>query len=269
MKNWLTILTACSKKIRKEVIPFFRFAEANYGFGIGAGGDTIKRIDLVAEKALIDTLKAYNASCTLISEETGTKIIGPHPSDCYLTTDPLDGTTNAVRGLPFVATSLAVSKQPYLQTVETALVHDLIHNIVYTAQKGKGAHRNKQKIRPSTTASLEEAVIGVDFNTYKVGELAKRLTAILEKTRHIRHFGANALELCYVADGSTDAFIDLRGKLRTTDIAAAYLILHEAGGTIVTPEGKEMKTTLDPRQRVSFIATANNTIYSIIKGLLA
>ena len=269
MKNWLTILTACSKKIRKEVIPFFRSAEANYGFGIGAGGDTIKRIDLIAEKTLIDTLKAHNASCTLISEETGIKKIGLHPTNYYLTTDPLDGTTNAVRGLPFIATSLAVSKQPYLQTVETALVHDLIHNIVYTAQKGKGAYRNKQKMKPSTTTSLEEAVIGVDFNTYKVGELANRLTAILEKTRHLRHFGANALELCYVADGSTDAFIDLRGKLRTTDIAAAYLILRETGGTMVTPQGKEMNTLLDPKQRVSFIATANKTIYSIIKGLLA
>ena len=148
MKNWLTILQACSKKIRKETIPFFRSAEANYGFGIGAGGDTIKRIDLVAEKALIDTLKAYNASCTLISEETGTKKIGTHPHDYYLTTDPLDGTTNAVRGLPFTATSLAVSKQPYLQTVETALVHDLIHNIVYTAQKGKAHTETNKKLNP-------------------------------------------------------------------------------------------------------------------------
>ncbi len=267
--NWLDILKECSQKIRREVLPLFGTNEANIEFGKGAGGDTIKKIDLAAENALIQTLQDHNVSCTLVSEETGTKKIGPKPQSFYLTVDPLDGTTNAVRGLPFIATSIAVSKTPYLKDVETALVHDILYNVTYTAERHKGTLRNGEKIKPSPTTSLEDAVIGIDFNTLKIKELFTRLTPLLQKTKHLRHLGANALEVCYVADGTTDAFIDLRGKLRVTDIAAAYLILREAGGIMVTPEGTEINVPLDATQRVSFIATANTPLYENIKARLA
>jgi len=255
--------------MREEVLALLGSKEAELGFGRGAGGDVVKKIDLAAESALIETLRAHKVSCTLVSEETGMKQIGSEPSSWYVTTDPLDGTTNALRGLPFIAVSLAVSRKPRLRDVEAALVSDLLHNVTYTAKKSGKALRNGRKIQPSQTSSLEEAVIGVDFNTFKARELVSKLIRVLEKTRHLRHFGANALELCYVADGTTDAFIDLRGKLRVTDIAAAYLILREAGGIMVTPEGNELNVPLDASQRVSFIAAANPAIYGKIKRLLA
>jgi myo-inositol-1(or 4)-monophosphatase len=267
--KWLPILKEASQKIRREVLPLFGTNEANIELGKGAGGDTIKKIDLAAENALIQTLQDHKISCTLISEETGTKKIGPKPDSFYLTTDPLDGTTNAVRGLPFIATSIAVSKTPHLKDVETALVFDILYNVTYTAERHKGTLRNEEKIKPSPTTSLEDAVIGIDFNALKIEELVTRLTPLLQKTKHLRHLGANALELCYVADGTTDAFIDLRGKLRVTDIAAAYLILREAGGIMVTPEGTEINVPLDAAQRVSFIATANTPLYENIRARLA
>jgi len=253
--------------MRTQVLALFRSAGAGVGYGVGAGGDVMKKIDLVAEKALIATLEDHSVSCTLISEETGIKKVGPEPSEFYITTDPLDGTTNALRGIPFVATSIAVSKVPNLQGVETALVADLFHDVTFIAQKGQGALRNGERIKPSSTSSLDEAVIGVDFNTLKIKELVTRLAALLERTKHLRHLGANALEICYVADGTIDAFLDLRGKLRVTDIAAAYLILQEAGGLMVTPEGTEMSIPLAPTQRVSFIATANRPLYELIRKL--
>jgi len=255
--------------MRKEVLAFFGSPDAAIEFGTGAGGDAMKKIDLVAEKALIEVLEDHEASCTLISEETGTRKIGPQSADFYLTTDPLDGTTNAVRGLPFMATSMAVSRAPYLQDIETALVSDLFHNVTYTAQRDQGAYRNKKRIRPSTTSSPEEAVVGVDFNTFRIGELVASLEGVLVRTKHLRHLGANALEICYVADGTTDAFIDIRGKLRVTDVAAAHLILLEAGGIMVTPEGTELNVPLDAAQRVSFIAVANKKLYETIRRLLA
>lgn len=267
--DWLDLLKECSRRMRREILPLFGSPDAAIGFGTGAGGDVMKKIDLVAEKALIDVLEDHDASCTLISEETGTKKIGTQSSEFYLTTDPVDGTTNAVRGLPFMATSIAVSKAPYLQDVETALVSDLFHNVTYTAQRDKGAFRNGEKIKPSTRSSLEEAVLGVDFNTLRLGELVASLEGVLIRTRHLRHLGANALEICYVADGTTDAFIDIRGKLRVTDVAAAYLILLEAGGIMVTPEGTELNVPLAPDQRVAFIAAANEKIYRTIKESLA
>jgi len=238
--DWLGLLRECSQKMRKEVLNLYGSPDAAIGFGIGAGGDTMKKIDLVAEKALIDILEENRVSCTLISEETGTKRIGSHPSEFYVTTDPVDGTTNAVRGIPFMATAIAVSKAPYLKDVETALVSDLFHNVTYTAQRGRGAFRDGEKIKPSQTSSLEEAVVGVDFNTLRLRELVTKLERVLTRARHLRHLGANALEICYIADGTTDAFIDIRGKLRVTDIVASYLIMLEAGGIMVTLEGAEL-----------------------------
>jgi len=266
--DWLDLLKECSRRMRREVLPFFGSPDAAIGFGVGAGGDVMKKIDLVAEKALIDVLEDHEASCILISEETGTKKIGTQPSEFYLTTDPVDGTTNAVRGLPFMATSIAVSKAPYLQDVEIALVSDLFHNVTYTAERDKGAFRNGKRIKPSQTSFLEEAVVGVDFNTLRLGELVASLEGVLIRTRHLRHFGANALEVCYVADGTTDAFIDVRGKLRVTDVAAAHLILLEAGGIMATPEGTELNVPLAPDQKVTFIAAANEKIYKAIKEAL-
>jgi len=266
--DWLEIIQESSQKMRKEALTFYGSPEAAIGFGVGAGGDIMKKIDLAAEKALIECLNKHEISCTLVSEESGMKKIGSQPSEYYVTTDPVDGTTNAVRGLPFSATVIAVSKGPYLQDVETALVSDLFHNITYTAQKNQGAFRNGEKIKPSETSSIEEAVIGIDLNTFRIGELVTKLEGLFKRGKHFRHFGANALEICYVADGSTDAFIDIRGKLRVTDMVASYLILREAGGIIVTPEGEEFNVPLTPTQRLSFIAASNKRIYRAIRESL-
>lgn len=268
MAEWLGILEACSQRMKDAVLRLFGSVEGGAELGMGAGGDMIKKIDLAAEDALIRALRDLGVSCTLVSEEAGIKKVGSTPSSCYLVTDPLDGTTNALRGTPFMAISLAVSATPYLKDVEAALVCDPIHDVSYTAERGKGAFRNRERIRPSKVTSLGEAVIGVDFNMLKIRELLPRLLPLLEKVKHLRHFGADALELCYVADGKTDAFLDIRGKLRVTDMAGAYLILREAGGIISTPEGEELDVVLDAAQRVAFVAAANETIFETIRKLL-
>ena len=265
--DWSNILKQCSHKMTKEILALFGSVEADELYK-GEKGSTMKKIDMAAEEALIGTLNDHNVSCTLISEETGVKEIGLNPKMFYVTIDPLDGTTNAVRGLPFIAISIAVSETPYLQNVNTALVSDPIHNVNYTARKGLGAFRNEEKIHSSLTSSLKEAVISIRLNTSKARENIESLTGLIKKTRHLRYLGANALELCHVADGTTDAFIGLRGKLRVTDIAAAYLILREAGGIMVTLEGKELDAPLTSTQRVSFIAAANTLLYEPIKKLL-
>jgi len=266
--DWPTVLNTCSESMKKQVRPLFGSTEARIAFGVGAGGDIQKQIDIVAERALIQTLQEHSVSCTLISEESGVKKIGSLPSQFYVTTDPVDGSTNAVRGLPFIDISIAISKKPMLDSIETALVSDVLWDVTYTAVKGKGAYRNGRRIKPSETAELEEAVIGVDFSNFKARQAVNRLIRVLEKTRHLRHLGANALEICYVADGTIDAFVDIRGKLRVTDIAAAQLVLREAGGIMTTPRGDKLNVPLTATQRVSFIATANKSIYDAIRELM-
>jgi myo-inositol-1(or 4)-monophosphatase len=236
--------------------------------GKGAGGDQMKLVDLDAEKAIIEVLLKQNVSFTLISEESGIKEFGPKATECFVVTDPIDGTTNFIRGLPFYCTSIAVSRKPILSGVYAGLVTDLFHGTTYTAVEGKGAYRNGEKITTSTVASLEEAVVGLDLNTYKVKEIAPQLTDLIAHTKHIRHFGANALELCFVSEGLTDAFVDIRGKLRTTDVAAGFLMVKEAGGIITAPDGQQVDAKLDPKQKLKFVASGNKAIHELILGLI-
>jgi myo-inositol-1(or 4)-monophosphatase len=267
--NWIDILTRCKNNLQNQVTPFLEtLDQPQPKLGVGAGGDPIKEVDLAAEDAIVNTLKEHDISFTLISEESGTQKYGSNPYENYITVDPIDGTTNLIRGIPFYATSIAVSTKSTLSTVHASLVADIAHNITYTAERGKGAQRNGQKITPSETKSLRKAVIGIDLNTYQARKIAPMLTNLIQKTKHIRHLGANALELCHVADSTTDAFVDIRGKLRTTDIAAAWLILKEAGGKITTPKGKPLNTDLSPKKKVAFIASANQKIHVAIISLI-
>jgi myo-inositol-1(or 4)-monophosphatase len=267
--NWLQILRECKNNIQKQMTPLLKtLNQPQPNLGLGAGGDPIKQIDLAAENAITATLEGNGISFTLVSEESGVKRYGKTPDEHFVTADPIDGTTNLTRGIPFYATSIAVSTKPMLNAIHTALVTDLHHDITFTAQRGKGAYRDSQKMTPSRNTLLEEAVIGVDLNTYRVQEIAPRLTGLMSRTKHVRHLGANALELCYVADGTADAFIDIRGKLRATDIAAAWLVIEEAGAKITTQEGKVLNIRLNPKQRVSFIAAANQKIHKTILNLI-
>ncbi|MEM2995161.1 MAG: inositol monophosphatase family protein [Candidatus Bathyarchaeia archaeon] len=267
--NWQNLLIQCKNNIQKQIAPLLKtLNEPQLNLGIGAGGDPIRQIDLAAEDAITKTLEAHGISFTLISEESGVKEYGEAPRKLFVTADPIDGTTNFMRGIPFYATSIAVSTKPILSSVQAALVADLHHDVAYTAIRGGGAYRNNEKITPSKIVSLEEAVVGIDINTYKVEEIAPKLSGLIQKTKHIRHFGANALELCYVADGTTDAFIDIRGKLRTTDIAAAWLIIQEAKAEMTTPEGEPLNVRLSPKQKVKFIASANVEIHEAILDLM-
>jgi myo-inositol-1(or 4)-monophosphatase len=261
--KWDTILTEAAERIKTVVKQLMATSNAEKTYGIGAGGDPKKHIDLEAEKALVETLNEHSVNFTLISEESGVQHYGSKPT-CYVTADPIDGTTNILRGLPFACTSIAISRTRRLDSIQAAAVADLFHDTLYLAEKERGAFRNDQKINPSKTSKLSEAVIGVDLNTCKIANLTVKLNQLLAKTKHIRHLGANALELCYVADGTTDAFIDIRGKLRTTDIAAATLIMLEAGAIVTTPDNNTLRNTLSPRERASFIAAGNKELHKII-----
>jgi myo-inositol-1(or 4)-monophosphatase len=267
--DWQQLLAVCKDNVKTHVRLFLKtLKEAQPDLGVGAGGDKMKLVDLAAEKAIVETMLENVVSFTLVSEESGIKEFGSKPKDCFVTVDPIDGTTNLVRGLPFYCTSIAISNQPTSSTVFAACVADLFHGVTYTALKGKGAFRDGQKISPSSTKTLDEAVIGLDLNTYRIKAVAPQVSALIQETKHIRHFGANALELCYVAEGLTDAFVDVRGKLRATDVAAAFLIMKEAGGIVTSPEGEPLDIKLDPQQTVKFVASGNREIHEKILSFI-
>jgi myo-inositol-1(or 4)-monophosphatase len=266
MIEWPEVLLNCGKNVQENVLYLLKRPQHETRYGMGAGGDITYQIDRVAEETIINTIMNHNIDFTLISEEAGVKKIGRNPQN-YVTIDPIDGTTNALRGMPFVATSIAVSRKPQLQDVEYAMVADLHHNVTYTAQKNQGAYKNNKKIVPSRKTTLENLVLGIEF-TSESSRHIKAMTKLLRNTKHPRHLGADALEICYVADGTIDGFVDMRGKLRVTDMAAAQLILKEAGGIITTLANKRLNVPLTPTQRVSFMAIANKTLHTEIQILL-
>ncbi len=235
---------------------------------MGAGGDMMKPVDLAAENAIIQTLQQHDVFFTLISEESGIREYGKSPKECYLCVDPIDGTTNLMHSLPFYCSSIAVSNDPELGDVFAGMVADLVHNETYMAMKGKGAYRNGERIHTSKTPSIDEAIVGLDLNAYKAKLNMKIAADLIENIKHTRHFGANALEICQVAAGLTDAFIDLRNKIRTTDVAAGFLIVKEAGGIVTDIENKPINVKLDPKQTLSFVASANINIHQKILSLI-
>jgi myo-inositol-1(or 4)-monophosphatase len=236
--------------------------------GMGAGGDMMKPVDLAAENAIIDTITSHGISFTLISEESGIKKFGGNPDNCYVCVDPIDGTTNLMHGLPFYASSIAVSNKPELANVYAGMVLDLYHDVAYTACLGQGAYRNGVRIATSKNTLLEEAVVGIDLNAYRAKLPIGMFTALYENIKHTRHFGANAPEVCFVAAALTDAFIDVRNKIRTTDVAAGFLIVKEAGGIVTDTDNQSINVKLDPKQTLSFVASGNLEIHKKILKLV-
>ncbi|HEX6067536.1 MAG TPA: inositol monophosphatase family protein [Nitrososphaera sp.] len=231
-------------------------ARGNRQAGRGAGGDISRKIDLVAEKTAIEVLKKRGVNATIIGEECG-RIEG---RDGYVIMDAIDGTTNSSRNIPFYCCSLAFATDFRLSAVTDAAIIDLANGDLYYASKGKGAFCNGKRIRVKDHGS--DIVVGM--NVSKVGsDVIKRLSPAMARANHVRLFGAVALELCYLARGMIDASIDLRGKIRPTDIAAAYLILKEAGGKIYS-DGEELDKNLDVGTRFPFIAVAQDSLLNYL-----
>jgi myo-inositol-1(or 4)-monophosphatase len=198
----------------------------------GAAGAPTRRIDQASEDWIVEYITSRSLCRTLVSEECGRQETGGEKGTIFL--DPLDGTHNALSGIPFYALSLAYAEGG---TVLRGFVRDLAHHETFTAEKGRGAHLDGGPVRVSRTALLEESamsVYGRKFNPATVLHLG-------QKIRRWRLLGASALELCYVASGRLDGFIDLRATLRVTDAAAGMLICEEAGGKVSDLEGRRIR----------------------------
>ena len=258
MVDWLRLFECAAWEIRERVKPLFGSEEGGKSFGRGAGGDVSKKIDLLAEEIVIKTLEDGGVSCALVSEECGVKRLGVEESSGYVVMDGIDGTTNAVHGLPFVATSLAFAKGPRLKDVRYGLVMDFSRDVIFHAEKGRGTFLGEKRLKASSVTGLRDAVISFELGYQREREKQIQcLLPILVNSKKIRVLGSTALELCYIASGALDAFIDMRGVARATDLAAAQLILAEAGGVSVTPEGRILDLALNATSTASIIAASN------------
>ncbi len=261
-RNWPRILKEIANGVYLAVNPILGTKISSKAVGIGAGGHITRKIDNLAEKAIVRYLEKNRISCILIGEECGTIKIGEEP-ETYMIVDSIDGTTNALRGINFASTSIAVSPKDSMNNIEAAIVMRLDNGKAYTAEKGKGAQYNDEKMSLSKVKSLEKAVMAIDIS--RSPENIERILPLLKTASHIRCLGSAALEICHVASGQLDAYVDVRDKLRTTDIAAAMLILKEAGGVVLQPNGEELRDApLRVINRFSVIVASNMELVSEI-----
>ena len=271
MANWLRLFQEVSKEVYNEVNSTIGSKQAKKIVGKGAGGDMTRHIDKRAEEIVIKFLERKKVSCILVSEECGIKIIGENPKD-YVVLDGIDGTSNAIRRIPFISISIAHATEPYLHSVDVGLVMDLARGITFSAETGKGAYEDRGLLEPSSITSLMEGIFSVklpvNMNPKEIQREITRLMPLISNMRKLRQLGSIALEMCYVASGRLDACVDLRHKIRATDLASAYLILREAGGVMLNPEGNEVVMELKANARTSFVAAANLTICRKILKLL-
>ena len=262
--DMLRVLIEACTRVRSEISTLPGTEDAYESYGVGAGGDISRRIDIVAERAVMDTLKEHGVNCTVIAEEAGNVDLTDGKSSGYVIVDAVDGTTNALRGIPFYCCSIAFADRNRLSAVKHGVVMDLFTGDVYSASSGKGAFLNGARMHVKVHGSESSYyIVGMNISGVKP-EKIERLKPIMAKSNHLRHMGANALELCLFSRGLMDAFIDIRGKIRLTDMAAAYLIVKESGGILISEEGKELDSDLDTNDRLSFIAAANRNVLNDI-----
>ena len=180
--------------------------------------------------------------------------------------DAIDGSANAVRGVPFFCSSLAFATENKLSSITEGVITNLTNGEMYWASKNKGSFFNGEQINVHDKDPIYK-IIGINTSGASP-ELMKRLSPIYEKHEHTRHFGANALEMALFARGLLDIFIDLRGKIRIQDIAAGYLIIKEAGGLLLDANLNPLDADLSYETRVSFIAASNQKILDEIVSLI-
>lgn len=229
--------------------------------------DITRKIDMVAENALDSAILEKGICARVISEELGERIVPSSGTPQYtLVLDPIDGSQNAVLGIPYFCTSLALSKKANGATfgdIEAAAVASTSIG-TFSAQKGRGARWNGKPI------SVKENQIKPRYAiySYNSGPIPKNLVSLQEEICVVRTMGSIALDLCLLARGSLDSVIDTRNKLSCYDVMAGTLILEEAGGLITDLEGKSFSSFPVTTTGISMVASANEKIHErILKRL--
>ncbi|MDO5610071.1 MAG: inositol monophosphatase family protein [Pseudomonadota bacterium] len=188
--------------------------------------DYASDVDTQAEQAAIRELKRAAPDYAILGEEGGQ--IGKGRNVWVI--DPLDGTSNYLRGLPHYCVSIALVENG--EPVH-AVIFDPLRNELFTASKGSGAVLNDKRIRVSERKTPEGALIATGFHPRereRTGAQLECTRQLLTQAEDIRRTGSAALDLAYVACGRVDAYFE--AGVKPWDIAAGVLLVREAGGKV-------------------------------------
>ncbi|MEK6986604.1 MAG: inositol monophosphatase family protein [Candidatus Thermoplasmatota archaeon] len=228
--------------------------------GRGADGAPSTRIDREAEAAVLRTLDERGAELNVLSEEAGFVDRG---GTATLVLDPVDGTHNALRGVPAYSVSIALGHER-LSDVEEGLVRDLVSGATYHAARGKGATLDGRSLHVRAY-SPNDTLFTVYLGTNADPDAAE----VAAKARRVRNLGAASLDLCLVARGAADLYYMHSAvpqtKLRVVDLAAGTLIVREAGGHVLTLQGKDLDMPLTSEARTDLVAVGDLKTWEAIR----
>ena len=215
----------------------------------GLGGDDTTAIDDAAERVVLERLRPLGVS--ILSEEVGF-VAG---SSTLVVVDPIDGSLNAKRGIPFFALSMAVAEGHRMDDVHFGYVYDFGSGEEWTARRGEGAWLDGE---PLGTVRPKDTLETLGFEATLTSLIADHVGAFTFADR-IRVFGSLALSLCHLSAGRMDGVCSLK-EARSVDIAAAQLLCREVGVSVELfddprPFG-EAELDLEKRSRIAAAGTS-------------
>ena len=237
--------------------------------GRGGFGDYSRQFDILTEKAIIKSIKNRLNRAYIVSEEVGE--VPCEDPEFYVLIDPVDGSTNASRGLPFYASSIAVAKSPKMDDVIAAGVINHQTGKIYLGDEESGVTVNGSPPSMSKQVSLKDALVFADLSSLKKEEEdgfnpRDWCTAIITKARHARFFAAASLEIAYILEGKADAFVCVSRDLKVMDFCASAVLVKWAGGEYRILGGKG-DILLTENTRLGIIVASTNSLLEEILSL--
>ncbi len=226
--DWLTFCRSAVEDLQAVFDRMPSRVEREPVLGMGVGGDETTAVDAEAEAAVVARLeqlhRAEGVDFLLVSEELGERAFGSEPTTRVIV-DPIDGSLNAKRNIPFFSLSVAVAEGDTMKDVVFGFVYDFGSGEEWTAEAGGGAWLNGDRlgaVRP------KEKIEVLALEATVAGAVADKAVAFAGFAHRFRIMGSLALSLCYLAAGRVDAVCSLK-EARPVDIAAAQLLLREVG----------------------------------------
>ena len=226
MTDWLAVCRGAVEDVRVVLADLPTRAEREPVLGRGLGGDETTAIDQAAEDAILARFRDLDV--TIVSEEAGRLGAG----STLVVVDPIDGSLNAKRGIPFFSLSLAIADGERMQDVFFAYVYDFGSGEEWIGRRGGGATVNGE---PLGAVRPKERIEILSFEATRTSLIAAQAPAVVELAYRLRIMGSLALSLCHLAAGRVDAVCSLK-PARSVDIAAAQLVVRERGLAIDLPD---------------------------------
>ena len=234
-------------------------AEMRSAVGKGASGDTTHTIDMLAEKLLIDSFRKDLPRCTIVSEEAG--IVKGDGDAPIVLMDPIDGSTNAIRGVPVFCASAGILEGHMFGGMKTAGVVDLISGEIITGDK-EGVFLNRKKQKLSIIEDISEALVSFELKVRveRPKEIMERICSLVSQTKYPRILGSAALEIAYVAIGRMDGYVAPGRQLRNYDCLPSIFLVKSAGG-FVQGIGQYLDSIdVMSKERVSFVVAGDKKL---------